>query len=84
MKEAEVEKDDGIMVSCRIYQLYEYIPAAPSAMYKKLILDGALENHLPSDYISKLATIEDNVDTNSTPSVDISWTEPQKAVSQLS
>ena len=48
------------------YQLLEerYLPEGsdcrPSAVYKRVIVQGAIENKLPADYIKKLENIEDN------------------------
>lgn len=64
----EIETAAGQSVSCRTYQQTavpedlsegESLPLdrRPSEAYKNCILDGAVETHLPSDYIAKLKLI---------------------------
>ena len=53
-------------VNAYTYQLLEerYLPEGsdirPSAIYKRVIVQGAIQNGLPVDYIKKLEMIEDN------------------------
>lgn len=41
----------------------DYTICAPTPSYKEVCIEGAKENSLPEDYITKLMEIEDNGDT---------------------
>lgn len=81
-KDVTVEKEDGGLISCRVYQLSEYIPATPSTKYKRMMVDGAVENSLPKDYISKLVAIEDTGQTGAVDATLVDSEETKKTVSQ--
>ncbi|XP_068944727.1 gamma-glutamylcyclotransferase [Petaurus breviceps papuanus] len=58
--EIDVHNQEGKVLTCRSYQMKNYVPAPPSPQYKKVICRGAKQNGLPSDYQRKLEEIETN------------------------
>ncbi|XP_043825259.1 gamma-glutamylcyclotransferase [Dromiciops gliroides] len=56
----DVYSQEGKALNCRCYQMKDYVPAAPSPQYKKVICKGARQNGLPSEYQRKLEEIETN------------------------
>ncbi|XP_074051680.1 gamma-glutamylcyclotransferase [Macrotis lagotis] len=58
--EVDVYNQEGKALTCRSYQMRDYVPAPPSPQYKKVICKGAKQNDLPSDYQKKLEEIETN------------------------
>ncbi|KAJ8041274.1 Gamma-glutamylcyclotransferase [Holothuria leucospilota] len=53
---------DGTPLLCQTYQMSDYITCPPTPSYKEVCVEGAKENSLPEDYITKLMEIEDNGD----------------------
>ncbi|XP_072507175.1 gamma-glutamylcyclotransferase [Notamacropus eugenii] len=58
--EIDVHNQEGKVLTCRSYQMKNYVPAPPSPQYKKVICKGAKQNGLPSEYQRKLEEIETN------------------------
>ncbi|XP_051819383.1 gamma-glutamylcyclotransferase [Antechinus flavipes] len=58
--QVKVSTQEGKVLTCRSYQMNDYISAPPSPQYKKVICKGAKQNGLPVDYQKKLEEIETN------------------------
>ncbi|NWV71342.1 GGCT glutamylcyclotransferase, partial [Malurus elegans] len=58
--EVNVHTQAGQVLTCRSYQMRDYVSGPPSPQYKKVICMGAKQNGLPSDYQEKLEAIETN------------------------
>ncbi|KFQ64622.1 Gamma-glutamylcyclotransferase, partial [Phaethon lepturus] len=58
--EVNVHTQAGKVLTCRSYQMKDYVCGPPSPQYKKVICMGAEQNGLPSDYQKKLEAIETN------------------------
>ncbi|XP_076976721.1 gamma-glutamylcyclotransferase [Tamandua tetradactyla] len=58
--EVNVHTQEGKEITCRSYQMKNYVSAPPSPQYKKVICMGAKEHELPLDYQKKLEAIEPN------------------------
>ena len=53
--------NDSQTLNCRSYQIVDTSsPGEPSDAYKNVIISGAEQNNLPSDYIQKLKNIKSN------------------------
>ncbi|KAJ1101718.1 hypothetical protein NDU88_006783 [Pleurodeles waltl] len=58
--EITVHNEAGEELTCRCYQLNDYVFSLPSPQYKQVICMGAKQNLLPADYQKKLEAIETN------------------------
>ncbi|OPJ82077.1 gamma-glutamylcyclotransferase [Patagioenas fasciata monilis] len=58
--EVNVHTEAGKVLTCRSYQMKDYVCGPPSPQYKKVICMGAKQNGLPADYQKKLEAIETN------------------------
>ncbi|XP_057287495.1 gamma-glutamylcyclotransferase [Pezoporus wallicus] len=58
--EVNVQTQAGEVLTCRSYQMQDYVCGPPSPQYKKVICMGAKQNGLPTDYQKKLEAIETN------------------------
>ncbi|RMC05262.1 hypothetical protein DUI87_18447 [Hirundo rustica rustica] len=58
--EVNVHTQAGKVLTCRSYQMKDYVSGPPSPQYKKVICMGAKQNGLPTDYQEKLEAIETN------------------------
>ncbi|XP_010070941.1 PREDICTED: gamma-glutamylcyclotransferase, partial [Pterocles gutturalis] len=58
--EVNVRTQAGDVLTCRSYQMKDYVCGPPSPQYKKVICMGAKQNGLPTDYQKKLEAIETN------------------------
>ncbi|KAM6375868.1 gamma-glutamylcyclotransferase isoform 2-T2 [Alca torda] len=58
--EVNVHTQAGKVLTCRSYQMKDYVCGPPSPQYKKVICMGAEQNGLPTDYQKKLEAIETN------------------------
>ncbi|NXF35703.1 GGCT glutamylcyclotransferase, partial [Nyctibius bracteatus] len=58
--EVNVHTQAGQVLTCRSYQMRDYVCGPPSPHYKKVICMGAKQNGLPPDYQNKLEAIEAN------------------------
>ncbi|XP_054017040.1 gamma-glutamylcyclotransferase [Dryobates pubescens] len=58
--EVNVHTQEGKVLTCRSYQMKDYVCGPPSPQYKKVICMGAKQNGLPTDYQKKLEAIETN------------------------
>ncbi|XP_009958373.1 PREDICTED: gamma-glutamylcyclotransferase [Leptosomus discolor] len=58
--EVNVHTEAGKVLTCRSYQMKDYVRGPPSPQYKKVICMGAKQNGLPTDYQKKLEAIETN------------------------
>ncbi|KAM9575377.1 gamma-glutamylcyclotransferase [Guaruba guarouba] len=58
--EVNVQTQAGEVLTCRSYQMQDYVCGPPSPQYKKVICMGAKQNGLPADYQKKLEAIETN------------------------
>ncbi|XP_006125636.2 gamma-glutamylcyclotransferase [Pelodiscus sinensis] len=58
--EVSVRTQEGKVLTCRSYQMTDYICDLPSPQYKKVICMGAKQNGLPAAYQKKLEAIETN------------------------
>ncbi|XP_069716193.1 gamma-glutamylcyclotransferase [Phaenicophaeus curvirostris] len=58
--EVNVHTQAGKVLTCRSYQMKDYVCGPPSPQYKKVICMGANQNGLPTDYQKKLEAIETN------------------------
>ncbi|XP_069504866.1 gamma-glutamylcyclotransferase [Ambystoma mexicanum] len=58
--EITVTTEAGEELTCRSYQLNDYVPSLPSPQYKQVICMGAKQNLLPAEYQNKLEAIETN------------------------
>nr|XP_009936384.1 PREDICTED: gamma-glutamylcyclotransferase [Opisthocomus hoazin] len=58
--EVNVHTQAGKVLTCRSYQMKDYVCGPPSPQYKKVICMGAKQNGLPADYQKKLEAIETN------------------------
>ncbi|KFW67189.1 Gamma-glutamylcyclotransferase, partial [Pygoscelis adeliae] len=58
--EVNVHTQVGKVLTCRSYQMKDYVCGPPSPQYKKVICMGAKQNGLPTDYQKKLEAIETN------------------------
>ncbi|XP_044535469.1 gamma-glutamylcyclotransferase [Gracilinanus agilis] len=58
--QVDVRSLEGDVLTCRSYQMRDYVPAPPSPQYKTVICKGARQNGLPPDYQRKLEDIETN------------------------
>ncbi|KAM9216596.1 gamma-glutamylcyclotransferase [Dugong dugon] len=58
--EVKVYTQEKKEVTCRSYQMKNYVSAPPSPQYKTVICMGAKENGLPLEYQKKLEAIESN------------------------
>ncbi|XP_004453258.1 gamma-glutamylcyclotransferase [Dasypus novemcinctus] len=58
--EVTVHTREGKEITCRSYQMKNYVSVPPSPQYKKVICMGAEENGLPLEYQKKLKAIEPN------------------------
>ncbi|KFP36179.1 Gamma-glutamylcyclotransferase, partial [Chlamydotis macqueenii] len=58
--EVNVHTQAGEVLTCRSYQMKDYVCGPPSPQYKKVICMGANQNDLPTDYQKKLEAIETN------------------------
>ncbi|XP_035175327.1 gamma-glutamylcyclotransferase [Oxyura jamaicensis] len=58
--EVNVHTQAGKVLSCRSYQMKDYVRGPPSPHYKKVICMGAKQNGLPAEYQKKLEAIETN------------------------
>ncbi|PKK32274.1 gamma-glutamylcyclotransferase [Columba livia] len=58
--EVNVHTDAGKVLTCRSYQMKDYVCGPPSPQYKKVICMGAKQNGLPADYQKNLEAIETN------------------------
>ncbi|KAM9387477.1 gamma-glutamylcyclotransferase [Phaethornis superciliosus] len=58
--EVNVHTQTGQVLTCRSYQMEDYVCGPPSPQYKKVICMGAKQNGLPTDYRNKLEAIETN------------------------
>ncbi|KAM4657824.1 gamma-glutamylcyclotransferase [Amazona ochrocephala] len=58
--EVSVQTQAGEVLTCRSYQMQDYVCGPPSPQYKKVICMGAKQNGLPTDYQKKLEAIETN------------------------
>ncbi|XP_075413678.1 gamma-glutamylcyclotransferase isoform X1 [Tenrec ecaudatus] len=58
--EVKVYTQDKKEITCRSYQMENYVSVPPSPQYKTVICLGAKENGLPSEYQEKLKAIEPN------------------------
>ncbi|XP_028926970.1 gamma-glutamylcyclotransferase [Ornithorhynchus anatinus] len=58
--EVSVHTQEGKVLTCRSYQMNDYVSDDISPQYKKVICMGAKQNGLPSEYQKKLEAIETN------------------------
>lgn len=58
--EVNVHTEEGKVLTCRSYQMKDYVCGPPSPQYKKVICMGAKQNGLPTEYQKKLEAIETN------------------------
>ncbi|KAM6103809.1 gamma-glutamylcyclotransferase isoform 1-T1 [Theristicus caerulescens] len=58
--EVNVHTQAGKVLTCRSYQMKDYVCGPPSPQYKKVICMGAKQNGLPTEYQKKLEVIETN------------------------
>ncbi|XP_062423840.1 gamma-glutamylcyclotransferase isoform X3 [Rhea pennata] len=58
--EVNVHTQAGEVLTCRSYQMRDWVCGPPSPQYKKVICMGAKQNGLPMDYQKKLEAIETN------------------------
>lgn len=58
--QVNVETIDNEELLCRTYQMPKMEQNKPSTVYKAVIIYGANEQNLPSEYVDKLKNIEDN------------------------
>ncbi|KAM9288160.1 gamma-glutamylcyclotransferase [Cariama cristata] len=58
--EVTVHTQAGEVLTCRSYQMKDYVCGPPSPQYKKVICMGAKQNGLPTDYQKTLEAIETN------------------------
>lgn len=58
--EVNVHTQAGKVLTCRSYQMKDYVRGPPSPQYKKVICMGAKQNGLPTEYQKKLEAIETN------------------------
>ncbi|NXJ92668.1 GGCT glutamylcyclotransferase, partial [Corythaixoides concolor] len=59
--EVNVHTQAGKVLTCRSYQMKDYVCGPPSPQYKKVVICmGAEQNGLPTDYQKKLEAIETN------------------------
>ncbi|XP_035751596.1 gamma-glutamylcyclotransferase isoform X2 [Egretta garzetta] len=65
--EVNVHTEAGKVLTCRSYQMKDYVCGPPSPQYKKVICMGAKQNGLPTDYQKKLEAIETNNYTGTLP-----------------
>uniref|UniRef100_A0A8B9MW08 gamma-glutamylcyclotransferase n=1 Tax=Accipiter nisus TaxID=211598 RepID=A0A8B9MW08_9AVES len=58
--EVNVHTQAGKVLTCRSYQMKDYVCGPPSPQYKRVICMGAKQNGLPADYQKRLEAIETN------------------------
>ncbi|XP_074842218.1 gamma-glutamylcyclotransferase [Carettochelys insculpta] len=58
--EVNVHTQEGKVLTCRSYQLNDYVCGLPSQQYKTVICMGAKQSGLPAAYQKKLEAIETN------------------------